>query len=664
MKISWSAIRLRSREGAAAHDLMMIPAAWLGALWLRFNLGSIPAEFLDQALRLLPVVVVVQGSVFFYFGLYRGMWRFASLRDLVQIVQAVAIGACACATAAFLLTRMNHVPRGSFPVFAVLLVVLLSGPRIAYRLYEERRLGARAGTVVRTVLIAGAGKAGEALARTLLRDASEGYHPVGFVDDDPRKQGREVHGLRVLGRCERIPEIAARVGADLIAIAIPSGTAAQMRRLAEICGRANVPVQAVPGVQDYIANRSRRSHLRDLTIEDLLDRSPARPDWSAIRRELAAHLILVTGGGGSIGSELCRQIASIGPSRLIVLDVNEFNLHRIHRELRDTYPSLPVSNVLADVCDAAAIRHVFERHRPDIVFHTAAYKQVPVLEDHLREAVRVNALGTHTLAQAAMEHGAGRFVLVSSDKAVNPTNAMGASKRLAETICRASGDASPRTRFITVRFGNVLDSAGSVLPLFREQIARGGPVTVTDPEMERYFMTIPEACQLVMTSASFGEGGEVFVLDMGEPVRIHHLAERLIHFSGKVPGEDVAIEFIGSRPGEKLSEQLFDLAESPVATHHDKILLARSQPVRHEEFVARLAELRTVCDAFDEPALRRLFAELVPGYPKAPSSAGAASSEAARSPGAGRQDPAGGGGLDEGDEGVGNVVPFGRTPTR
>ena len=483
-----------------------------------------------------------------------------------------------------------------------------------------------------------------------------GYLPVGFVDDAREKRGREVHGVRVLGPCSRIPDIVARTGAEVVAIAIPSASAAEMRRIVELCERANVPMRTVPRLKDVVSGRFAASELREVAVEDLLDRKPVVLDWPAMRGELAGRRILVTGGGGSIGSELCRQIAHLAPARLVIVDISEFNLHRIQLELSDAHPALVCTMVLADVCDEAAIERVFERYGPEVVFHAAAYKQVPILESHLREAVRVNALGTRTVAQAAARHSAGRFVLVSSDKAVDPANAMGASKRLAETICRAVDDASPSTRLIAVRFGNVLDSAGSVVPLFREQIARGGPVTVTDPKMERYFMTIPEACQLVMASAALGRGGEVFVLDMGEPVRILYLAEQMIRLSGKVPGEDIAIEFIGSRPGEKLSEVLFHPGESLDSTGHDKILLVRGASAERERLPDRLAELRDACDAFDEERLEELLAELVPDYRRGRLAHLAAVRDDPRDPGP-EPAPAGGG---ERDETVaGNVVRLG-----
>ena len=647
------AARLRSRGTAFGHDLLMIPAAWLGALWLRFNLGVIPEEILAQAFRLLPVIVIVQGSVFLYFGLYRGVWRFASVPDLVRIIQAVVVGVALCALAAFLLTRMSDVPRASFPLFAGLLVAFLSGPRLAYRWLCDRT---RSPAQSRRTLIVGAGAVGEMLVRELRRDPNSGYLPVGFVDDAHEKKGREVHGVRVLGPCRRIPDVVARTGAEVVAIAIPSASAAEMRRIVELCERANVPMRTVPRLKDLVSGRFAASELREVAVEDLLDRKPVVLDWPAMRGELAGRRILVTGGGGSIGSELCRQAARLEPARLVILDISEFNLHRIQLELSDAHPALACSMVLADVCDEAAIERVFERYRPEAVFHAAAYKQVPILESHLREAVRVNALGTQTVAQAAARHSAGRFVLVSSDKAVDPANAMGASKRLAETICRAVDDASPSTRLIAVRFGNVLDSAGSVVPLFREQIARGGPVTVTDPKMERYFMTIPEACQLVMASAALGRGGEVFVLDMGEPVRILYLAEQMIRLSGKVPGEDIAIEFIGSRPGEKLSEVLFHPDESLDSTGHDKILLVRGDSAERARLSDRLAELRDACNAFDEERLEELLAELVPGYRSGRWAHLAAVRDDPRDPG---PEPAPSGGGERDEAATGNVVRFG-----
>ena len=606
---------------AIVHDLLMIPAAWLGALWLRFNLDAIPAPFLVQALRLLPVIVVIQGSAFLYFGLYRGVWRFTSLPDLVRILQAVMVGTVLCLSAVFFLTRMVYVPRSTVLMSAVLLVVFLSGPRFAYRWFRERRIDT---AVLQTVLIVGAGRAGDTLVRALLRNPQRGYRPIGFVDDDAGKQNRDVHGVRVLGHCGQIAELAARTGADAVVIAIPSAGPLQMRRIVERCAAAGVPVRTVPRVTDGAPPGT----LKDVGAEDLLGRPPVQVDWSRIRAVLAARAVLVTGGAGSIGSELCRQIARLDPERLVVVDSSEFNLHRLDAELRDTFPTLALATVLADVSDETAMDRLFARCKPEVVFHAAAYKQVPLLERHVREAVRVNALGTETVARAALRYGAGHFVLISSDKAVRPASVMGASKRVAEQVCRAAQDASSSTRCLAVRFGNVIDSAGSVVPLFREQIARGGPVTVTEPNMERYFMTIPEACQLVMAAVDLGAGGELFVLDMGEPLSIVSLAEQMIRLSGKIPGHDVAIEFVGARPGEKISEEVSDPDEPLGPTRQEQILLARQRPLA-AGFAARLAALRRACEECDETAVEHLLAELVPAYRgerRQPAVAGAAQS--------------------------------------
>ena len=615
MKIAWNPVELPRRWGAIAYDFSIIPLAWLGAYWLRFNFAPIPAEFLAQALRLLPMIVVIQGVAFLYFGLHRGLWRFASIPDLVRIFQAVSVGVSLCALSTFFLTGMHHVPRTSFVLFALLLVIFLSGPRLTYRWFKDRWFGRM---IAKRVLIVGAGWGGEMLSRVMLRDPSRGYRPIGFVDDDPGKKGRDVRGLPVLGHCGEIPAIAARAGVDVIVVAIPSASAFRMRRIVDICERSDTPTQIAPDMRDLASGRISLDDLRPVTLDDLLDREPRQFDWPEIRNELTGRSVLVTGAGGSIGSELCRQIAELEPSRLILVDNSEFNLYRIEQSLRDAYPALVFSIVLADVCDAVAVGRLFERYGPNVVFHAAAYKHVPMLEGQLREAVRVNALGTQTIVDTVTRYGTGLFVLVSSDKAVNPTNVMGASKRLAETICHAAPGMSPSTRFITVRFGNVLESTGSVVPLFRRQIARGGPVTVTDPEMQRYFMTISEACHLIMAAASLGKGGEIFVLDMGEPMPILYLAKRMIRLAGKDPGKDVDIEFIGARPGEKLAEELFHPAEQPRPTRHGKIFLANSHTVGHVRLVKELAKLRAACDAFDEPALRRILIELVPEYYRAP----------------------------------------------
>ncbi|HEB80936.1 MAG TPA: polysaccharide biosynthesis protein, partial [Chromatiales bacterium] len=473
--------RLRSRMAAILHDLAMIPVAWLGAYWLRFNLGSIPEPFLRHALYALPVVIVVQAGFFWYFGLYRGVWRFASLPDLVRITRAVLMGMVISAAVSFLLTRLQGIPRSVFPLYALLLGLLLGGPRLLYRWFKDHRLYAHTG---KRVLIVGAGRAGEMMAREMLRAPEHSYEPVGFVDDEPTRRGCEIHGVRVLGRCEAIPDLVAGHGVEVIVVAMPSASARQMRRVVDLCAGAGVPVRTLPPMDAVVSGRAALHELREVSIEDLLGREPVSLDRLALREGLAGKIVLVTGGGGSIGSELCHQIARLGPAALVVLEQGEFNLYSVEMKLREQHPGLMLHVCLGDVTDQPAVEYVMARYRPDVVFHAAAYKHVPMLEGQAREAVRNNVLGTRVMALAAHKYGCSGFVLISTDKAVNPANVMGATKRTAEMICQGLARQST-TRFITVRFGNVLGSAGSVVPLFRKQIEAGGPVTVTHPEVTR-----------------------------------------------------------------------------------------------------------------------------------------------------------------------------------
>ena len=505
--------RLRSRTAALAHDLLTVPVAWLGAYWLRFNLGTIPPDFLAAALNALPWVLLIQGAIYWLFGLYRGVWRFASLPDLVRIANAAFAGTVLVVVALFVLNRSLLLPRSVPVLFLGLQLLLLAGPRLLYRLLKDHRLSLRAG---QRVLIVGADRAGEMLARDMLRDPQRAYCPAGFVDDKPRRQGGEVHGVPVLGATEDIPRLVSERAIELILLAVPTAGAREMQRLVGLCEESGVPFRTVPQLGNLMAGQVSISQLRPVSIEDLLGRDPITLDWDGIRAGLAGREILVTGAGGSIGSELVRQIADTNPKRLIMVDNGEYNLYAIEMELRESHPRLPFSRHLLDVTDAAALQALFRAERPRIVFHAAAYKHVPMLEDQVRAAVRNNVLGTRTVAAAAVDFACERFVLISTDKAVHPANVMGATKRVAESLCQAM-DREGSTRFITVRFGNVLDSAGSVVPLFRRQIERGGPLTVTHPEIERFFMTIPEACQLIMQAATIGEGERSSFSTWGSP---------------------------------------------------------------------------------------------------------------------------------------------------
>lgn len=614
--------KLRSRTVIFAHDLAMVAFAWLGAYWLRFNL-AIPPEFeLHAALVWLPLVMAIQAVVFWLLGLYRGIWRFASIPDLVRIGKASCIGISVAALALFVFNRLEGVPRSVIPLYALLLPLLLSSPRLLYRIWKDRRAVLSAG---RRALIVGAGKAGEMLARDLLRTHYAQFVPVGFVDDDPNKKGSEIQGVRVKGRCERIPNLVDKLGIEAILLAVPSATDKQMRRIVEICESAGVPFLTLPSVQDMLAGQM-AGNLREVSIEDLLGRAPIRLERQAARTHLAGKRVLVTGGGGSIGSELCKQIARFEIAELIVFERCEFNLYKIEQELLRAFPELRFTALLGDVTDLSAVEWTIARYRPNAIFHAAAYKHVPLLQHQARQAVRNNVVGTRIVAEAAMAAGVGEFVLISTDKAVRPTNVMGATKRAAEMLVQSLNGVT-ETRFITVRFGNVLDSAGSVVPLFREQIKAGGPVTVTHPDVTRYFMTIPEACQLIMQAAAVGQGGEVFVLDMGEPIRIGYLAEQMIRLSGKRPGEDIRIEYIGLRPGEKVTEELFLEHERPAPTEHTKLLLAHPMVLDHRVIRKSVSELAESCRVFDEEAILRKLKSLVPEYREAPEASGEGSSE-------------------------------------
>ena len=601
---------LSIRHLVITHDLVMIALAWGLALWARFNFTAPPPEIWRSTLGALPLVVVVQGAVAWHFRLYRGLWRFASLRDLSNILLSAAVGVVLIAIALFVWNRLAGIPRSMLVLYPLFLTACLGAPRVLYRLLKDRSLTVPVASSGERVLIVGAGTAGEMLIRDLLKQAAG--VPVGLVDDRPGIEGMRIHGVPVLGTIDALPELVKRHEVELVLIAIPSAGNEEMRRIVRICEQAGCAFRTLPRLQDLVSGGAALGELRPVAIEDLLGRSTVALDWEGIQRQLRGQTVLVTGGGGSIGAELCRQLATLGLARLVVFERNEHNLYLIERELRQRFPQLKLQPLLGDVCDEVAVDHVFSSQRPRMVFHAAAYKHVPLVEAQIREGVRNNVIGTATVAEAAQRHGCAAMVLISTDKAVRPSSIMGATKRVAEQVCERRNQAAAGTRFITVRFGNVLDSAGSVVPLFRQQIAAGGPVTVTHPEATRFFMTIPEASQLILQAAAIGQGGDIFVLDMGEPVSITYLAEQLIHLSGKRPGHDIQIVYTGLRPGEKLAEELFNEDENLRATGHPKLFLAahtRQDPARIDRL---FSQLRAASEAFDESRLQALLTEAVP----------------------------------------------------
>lgn len=607
MKAVWS--QWRSRWAAFAHDFLSIPAAWLGAYWLRFNLGEIPEEILAQALFTLPWVILFQTIALWVFGLYRGVWRFASLPDLIRIVKAIVMGSLMTLLAVFLITRMQNLPRSVIPLYSILLLFILGGSRFVYRWYKDKRYFASGG---QRVLIVGAGLAGESLVRDLLRDTKNSYIPVAFVDDREQKRGRELHGIRVVGTCDDIPAIANRYNVDMILIAVPSAKASAMRRIVAICESTKLPVRTLPGTNDLVSGLVSLKNLREISLEDLLGRDPVTLNWHAIQESLRDKVVLVSGGGGSIGSELCRQIMKLEPSKLIIFDNSEYNLFCVEQELSEkaNHSKTQIFYHLVDLSDNPALSRLVHHHQVQIIFHAAAYKHVPLLEPQIRAAAKNNILGTFGIAQVAIDNNVEKFVLVSSDKAVNPTNVMGATKRVAELVCQYF-NSQEKTRFITVRFGNVLGSRGSVVETFQKQLENGGPITVTHPDVTRYFMTIQEASQLILQALTIGEGGELFVLDMGEPIKISYMAEQMIRLAGN-KDKDIRIEYIGLRPGEKLFEELFHKNEHLAATSHTKILKAHSRIIENHKFEQSIFELSNAVNDCSEEESFRIIKELVP----------------------------------------------------
>lgn len=600
---------IHPRIAVVAHDLAVTGLAWWVSKLLRYALK--PDEIVSFLWLEFPLVLLVQGLVFRWTGLYKGVWRFASLPDLWNILRAVIFGSLAIGLSLFLYNRLAGVPRSVLLLYPMVLAVLLGLPRLAYRYWKDSRGGLAQGRATKRVLIVGADRAGEVLSRDLRRDSS--YTVVGFVDDRTDLRGASINGRPVLGRFEQLPEVAREAAVEMLLIALPSATTSEMRRVVALCDATDLPYRTVPRLEDVVAGRAQFNEIKEVAIEDLLGRDAVELDWTAIRETLTTRRVLVTGGGGSIGSELCRQVARLGAQALTVVEQSEYNLYRISQELRADFPELILDGILADCGDRAAMQRAFAEARPQVVFHAAAYKHVPMLQAQLRSAFRNNVLGTRTVADLASETGVECFVLISTDKAVNPTSVMGACKRVAEIYCQ-NLDAHTATRYMTVRFGNVLDSAGSVVPLFRRQIRSGGPVTVTHPEISRYFMTIPEACQLILQAASLGKGGEIFALDMGEPVRIRDLAEQMIRLAGKKPGSEIPIVYTGLRAGEKLFEELFHPLENYGATAHTKIFLAQHREVSWELLQALLNKAAEAVEVFQEENLRRCVSSLLPSF--------------------------------------------------
>jgi FlaA1/EpsC-like NDP-sugar epimerase len=564
-------LRLSQPVMSIVHDVIACTLAWLMVVWLLAPKGGLESQF--NLFALIAGAITVQMAINVAFKLYDGLWRYASLRDAQRITGAVIIAGCAFMA----LAALSHTERAypAVALYVILSVCFMAGSRVAYRSWVEYRLYGNNDLAGTSVLVLGAGDAGVALIKELARSSE--WRVEGFLDDNDAKRNRQIHGFRVLGSLEDLPRFATALKVKHAIIAMPSVDYTTRRRIVDICKRARVNVMAIPTLNP-MGSRLSAPKVRKVNVEDLLKRDPIVLDEAGLHDFLTSKVVMVTGAGGSIGSELCRQIADYDPSLLVLFEQNEYAMYKIEESLRELFPELPVANVIGDIRNHKRVAQAMHQYQPAIVFHAAAYKHVPLMEEiNAWEAVQNNVYGTYVVARAAIDYNVQKFVLISSDKAVNPTNVMGASKRLSEMICQALQQTSD-TRFEIVRFGNVLGSTGSVIPKFQEQIAKGGPVTVTHPDMVRYFMSIPEAAQLVLQAGAMGLGGEIFVLDMGEPVKIYDLARDMIRIS-ELSEEDIKITFTGLRPGEKLFEELLADGEQTRPTPHPKLRIAKAREV-------------------------------------------------------------------------------------
>ncbi len=593
---------------AFVHDVCAAALAWVAMYWLRFNL-DLPAPYISDMWHTLAWILPLQAVIFVALGLYRGLWRFASISDLQRIVLAAGIGAILIPVVLVMLQQPYVVPRSVLVLYPIVLIFLMAGSRFAYRVWKEHRLYSPLEALGEPVLVIGAGDAGARLARDLMR--SRQWRVIGLLDDDPAKQGRVLSKVRVLGPIGELSRWCAKYGVRKVIIALPAARHVVRRRVAELCASAGIEALTVPAYEDLINGRLDLTTIRSVELDDLLGRDPIVLDSAGLGEWLGNRVVMITGAGGSIGAELTRQIARFHPARLVLFDLSEAALYEICTILGDAFPQLPLAAVVGDVKHAALVDDVLAREKPSVVFHAAAYKHVPLMEEtNAWQAVRNNAYGTHVLARASVVAKVEKFVLVSTDKAVNPTNVMGATKRLAEMACQCLQGAG--TQFVLVRFGNVFGSAGSVIPRFREQILRGGPVTVTHPDITRYFMSLSEATQLLLQAGLQGRGGEILVLDMGEPVRIVDLARDMIKLSGADPSR-IAVVFTGLRPGEKLYEEPLAMEEATKPTPHPKLRIAQARDA--DAFA--VGQMVTWCEsdrAADDAEVRARLKTWIPEY--------------------------------------------------
>jgi len=612
-----------------AVDIILVAFSWYFSYLLRFNF-SIPEDNFNAFQRILPLIIVIKILIFYVSDLYQGMWRYTSLADLVNISKACSFASFVIILMILFVHGFAGFPRSIFIIDWFLTLLLISGNRIAIRLYFWLGVGDESSRFIwkgfftqffkhdrpgKKLLIIGAGDCGEKIFREIHDNFYLGYEVVGFIDDDSSKANLKIHGIPVVGNTDEIQFLVNKMNIEELLIAIPSASSARMRAIVDRCEESGIPFKTVPGMGELINGKVTVKAIRDVAYKDLLGREPVKLDEESIGKYLNGKRVLITGAGGSIGSELCRQVCRYTPESIILYERAESPLFEIELELKDNFQYIKIIPRLADILDIQQLKNTFHEERPHVVFHAAAYKHVPMLEIQPWEAMTNNILGTCNIIEEAKAFHVERFVFVSTDKAVRPANVMGASKRIAELLVQAqNGCGLSDTQFMTVRFGNVVGSVGSVVPLFRKQIEKGGPVTVTHPEITRYFMTIPEACQLILQASSMGKGGEIFILEMGIPIKIADMAQDLIRLSGFEPDVDIKVEYIGLRPGEKLSEELITEEEGIVQTSHEKIMVVQGPVCEIELINGKVDQLLELAVTQDGEEIKRTLKELLPEY--------------------------------------------------
>ena len=621
--------RIISRSGQTIIDIGVLSVAFWLAFMLRFD-WDLSLQMLKRAAFTWPYVIAFQYAVMWAWGVPRLSWRYISLRESQRIAYSLGSAGLVLLFVRLLSAEIARGPGFSayaayatIPIGVIVMDLIISylgatGVRVLRRIQGEHKTSLvhyrKGRREQRAIMLVGAGDAGVMVAKELLARPDLGLRAVGFVDDDPHKHKTIIHGLKVLGASKDLPALCAEHAAEEVLISIANASGDKIRRIKEICDQANLPAKIIPGLYEIVGGRVNLQRIREVAIDDLLRRDPVQLDSQSIGDFINRKVVVISGAGGSIGSEMCRQVARFAPACLVLVERFENALFEIHSELLRSFPNLKIVPRIADISDRERMTQIFSDLSPDAIFHAAAHKHVPMMEWNPGEAIKNNVMGTKTLADLALEHGIGHFVMISTDKAVNPTSVMGASKRVAELYIQGMAQRSKTTRFVSVRFGNVLGSAGSVIPIFKRQIAAGGPVSVTHPDMKRYFMTIPEASQLVLQAATQGQGGEVFILDMGEPVKIVDLARDLIRLSGLEPDKDIEITFSGVRPGEKLFEELSTDAERADKTGHEKIFVGHVQPADWEHLQQGIKSLQQSANAADERAVYAGLRALIPEF--------------------------------------------------